>query len=186
MKPYCGMSVCNTTQKSSRAAHSALASQPNTLRQQTTLIGLFKNFLFFFFFLSPGEALLWYVSMQHHTEVIEGCSLSFSFTTKYPPPTDYFNRLVQELSLVDRTERDRLYESVGAAKVDFIDSCSLFESDGQTYILWGYILLLTWITTVCGWVGSTGENCLGCMCIDPIVVYEIVFIKMMHGTYAIS
>lgn len=86
------------------------------------------------FTLYPGEALLWYVSMQHHTEVVEDCSLSFSFQMKYPPPTDYFNRLVQDLSAVDKAERDRLYQKTHTSNLDFIDSCKLQEFSGKVYI----------------------------------------------------
>ena len=81
-----------------------------------------------------GEALLWYVSMQHHTEVVEDCSLSFSFQMKYPPPTDYFNRLVQDMSAVDKAERDRLYQKTQTSNLDFIDSCKLQEFSGKVYI----------------------------------------------------
>ncbi|XP_072034354.1 LOW QUALITY PROTEIN: uncharacterized protein [Amphiura filiformis] len=84
--------------------------------------------------LYPGEALMWYVSMRHHTEVIQDCSLSFSFTLKHPPPKDYYERLIQDFKRVEKTERDNLYIDTGVADIDFIDTCNLFETQGNVYI----------------------------------------------------
>ncbi|XP_038048795.1 uncharacterized protein LOC119722645 [Patiria miniata] len=86
------------------------------------------------FTLYPGEAMFWYVAMRHHTEVIEDCSLSFSFLLKSPAPTDYLQRLVQDLSSVPRAERDALFQETEAAKVDYIDSCGIITDTGRTFI----------------------------------------------------
>ncbi|XP_033629137.1 uncharacterized protein LOC117291500 [Asterias rubens] len=86
------------------------------------------------FTLYPGEAMFWYVAMRHHTEVIDDCSLSFSFLLNTPAPRDYLKKLVQDLSSVSREERDALFLETGTSKVDYIDSCGIVEDKGTDFI----------------------------------------------------
>ncbi|XP_002737289.2 uncharacterized protein LOC100372678 [Saccoglossus kowalevskii] len=84
--------------------------------------------------LYPGEAMFWYVSMRHHTEVVDGCSLSFSYQFN-TPPTLYFKNLLETLNSVPRKERDRLYASTHASRLDFVDVCSIVTNNGNEYIV---------------------------------------------------
>ncbi|XP_022079332.1 uncharacterized protein LOC110973112 isoform X2 [Acanthaster planci] len=86
------------------------------------------------FTLYPGEAMFWYVAMRHHTEVIEDCSLSFSFLLKSPAPTEYFQRLVEDLSSVPKMEQDALFKETETAKLDYVDTCGILTDDGRTFI----------------------------------------------------
>ena len=78
--------------------------------------------------------MFWYVAMRHHTEVIDDCSLSFSFLLNTPAPRDYLKKLVQDLSSVSREERDALFLETGTSKVDYIDSCGIVEDKGTDFI----------------------------------------------------
>ncbi|XP_077997771.1 uncharacterized protein LOC144450897 [Glandiceps talaboti] len=86
--------------------------------------------------LKPGEILFWYVSMRHHTEVVDGCSLSFSFTLNTPAPKQYFEKLIfEDINTVPRSERDKLYASTHAANLNYIDTCSLVKNNDKDYII---------------------------------------------------
>ncbi|XP_070571043.1 uncharacterized protein [Ptychodera flava] len=85
--------------------------------------------------LYPGDILFWYVSMRHHTEVLEGCSLSFSFLLNTPAPKQYFENLHEDFKAVTQTERNKLFASTHAANLDYIDSCSIVHNNGKDYII---------------------------------------------------
>ena len=80
--------------------------------------------------LRPGDALFWYVSQLHHTEVIEGCSLSVSLQFQHPAPTDYFHNLIESLNSLPEDDRYSIYRQARAHRADYVTSCQIREWGG--------------------------------------------------------
>ncbi|XP_071943306.1 uncharacterized protein [Antedon mediterranea] len=87
------------------------------------------------FTLYPGELLFWYVGMRHHTEVVKGCSLSFSFQITTPAPRDYFHKLSKTVNSGSDADKDKLFKQTRASNANYLDTCNVIEKDGKSFII---------------------------------------------------
>ena len=79
--------------------------------------------------LERGDAIIWYMSQLHHTEVVEGCSVSTSLQFSHPAPNIYYKNL---RALLDSTDDWRnLYQYAGAYNTSYIKSCSVVAKPDQ-------------------------------------------------------
>ncbi|XP_072181121.1 uncharacterized protein [Diadema setosum] len=86
------------------------------------------------FTLYPGDLMFWFANMRHHTEVIHGCSLSFTFRLHTPVPKIYFTdqrKLVLDLG---EEERLRLYGETHSSDMYFMDKCRLVVKGDQVFV----------------------------------------------------
>ncbi|XP_041478145.1 uncharacterized protein LOC121426065 [Lytechinus variegatus] len=86
------------------------------------------------FTLYPGDMMFWYANMRHHTEVIHGCSLSFSFRIQTPVPKLYFTEQRKLISDLADEERYRLYEETHTQNKFFLDKCHLVMKYDQVFL----------------------------------------------------
>ncbi|XP_066264166.1 uncharacterized protein [Branchiostoma lanceolatum] len=86
------------------------------------------------FTLNPGEIMLWYVGMRHHTEVVSGCSLSFSYRFSTPAPMSYFNKLTKALQSFPQEDRRKLFAETKAMDVDYAEQCRVQKNGDKVHL----------------------------------------------------
>ncbi|XP_030829651.1 uncharacterized protein LOC586955 [Strongylocentrotus purpuratus] len=86
------------------------------------------------FTLYPGDMMFWYTNMRHHTEVVHGCSLSFSFRIHTPAPKLYLTEQRKLISDLSDENRYRLYEETQTRDKFFLDKCHLVMKYDQVFL----------------------------------------------------
>ncbi|XP_019614290.1 PREDICTED: uncharacterized protein LOC109462206 [Branchiostoma belcheri] len=86
------------------------------------------------FTLNPGEIMLWYVGMRHHTEVVSGCSLSFSYRFSTPAPMNYFEKLRNALQSFPQEEIRKLFAETKAMDVDYAEHCEVNRHGDRVHL----------------------------------------------------
>lgn len=81
-----------------------------------------------------GDMMFWYTNMRHHTEVVHGCSLSFSFRIHTPAPKLYLTEQRKLISDLSDEDRYRLYEETQTQDKFFLDKCHLVMKYDQVFL----------------------------------------------------
>lgn len=82
--------------------------------------------------LERGDAIFWYMSQMHHTEVLDGCSVSSSLQFKTPAPV-HFHRRLKEMYADSATDWRELYRHARAYNDTYFQACSVVEGPGNSW-----------------------------------------------------